>query len=365
MNKESPQKDQPASNFSHEYSALLKGLRDKIQLARVRAGLAVNREVTMLYWQVGRDILDRQKVDGWGAKVINQLAKDLRGSFPELTGFSARNLTYMRTFAEAYPDIEFVSEVPAQITWYHNCTLLDKVDDDTERIWYMSQTIRFGWSRAVLVHHIESGLYRRQGQALTNFPRTLLPTQSELAQQILKDPYNFEFLGLRDEASEHDLEHSLVRYLRKFLLELGVGFSFVGQQFHLEVGGQDFYIDLLFYHLKLRCYVVIELKAVAFQPEFAGKINFYLSAVDELLRHPDDKPSIGIVICKGKNKVVAEYSLRDMDKPIGVSSYQLTELLPESLLGILPSIEQLEAELEATYLESSEGATDRPDGEPQ
>lgn len=341
----------PTSERSDGYSEFLAGLKDRILQARVRAGLAVNRELVLLYWQVGRDILEQQASLGWGTKVIDQLAKDLRASFPDMTGFSSRNLKYMRSFEEAYPDLESVEAAPALVTWYHNCTLLDKVKDRSERIWYITQSVHHGWSRTVLVHQIESGLYRRQGQALTNFSNTLPPPQSDLAQQILKDPYNFDFLGLGEEATERDIEQTLVSFVRKFLLELGVGFAFVGQQYHLEVGGQDFYIDLLFYHLKLRCYVVIELKAVDFQPEFAGKINFYLSAVDDLLRHPDDKPSIGIILCKGKNKVVAEYSLRDTNKPIGVSSYQLTEALPELLQGNLPSIEQLESELQGIPLE--------------
>ena len=360
MTKEKQLPSNAAPGISAGYADFLKGLKERIQQARVRAGLAVNRELVMLYWQIGRDILEQQAGLGWGARVIDQLARDLRASFPDMTGFSPRNLKYMRSFAEAYPDSDFVKAASAQITWYHNCTLLDKVKDHTERSWYIAQTIQHGWSRAVLVHQIESVLYRRQGQALTNFPQTLPSIQSDLAQQILKDPYNFEFLGLGEEASERELEHTLVRYLRRFLLEFGVGFAFVGQQYHLEVGGQDFYIDLLFYHLKLRCYVVIELKAVQFQPEFVGKINFYLSAVDDVLRHPDDKPSIGIVICKSKNRVVAEYSLRDTNKPIGVSSYQLTEALPESLQGNLPSIEQLESELEGIPLEDEVGAQDSP-----
>jgi predicted nuclease of restriction endonuclease-like (RecB) superfamily len=333
------------SESSPSYTNFLQGLSERIQLARVQAGLAISRELTMLYWQIGRDILQQQVVLGWGAKVIEQLAKDLTAKFPDMKGFSPRNLKYMRAFAEAYPNAQFVQSAPAQITWYHNCTLLDKVKDQAERAWYIRQTIQHGWSCPVLVHQIESALYQRQGHALTNFSRTLPSPQSDLAQQILKDPYNFDFLGLGHEAAERELEQTLVGQVRKFLLELGVGFAFVGQQYHLEIGGQDFYLDLLFYHLKLRCYVIIELKAVEFQPEFAGKVNFYLAAVDDLIRHADDKPSIGMIICKSKNKIVAEYSLRDTNKPIGLSSYQLTEELPKSLRGNLPSIEQLESKL--------------------
>lgn len=348
----------PSSNkeeilLSDEYAKFLADLKDRVEQARIRAALSVNRELILLYWQIGRDITDRQKKEGWGAKVIGRLAKDLKSEFPDMKGFSPRNLTYMQTFAQSYVSKDFVQQFAAKIPWFHNCLLLDKISNQQEREWYIGKTIEHGWSRAILALQVESDLYRRQGKALTNFASTLPVPQSDLAQQVLKDPYNFDFLGLGQEASERDLEQTLVLHVRKFLLELGVGFAFVGQQYHLEVGDQDFYIDLLFYHLKLRCYVVIELKAVEFQPEFAGKINFYLSAVDDLLRHPDDKPSIGIILCKSKNRVVAEYSLRDTNKPIGVSSYELTEALPESLRGSLPSIEELESELETIPAEGS------------
>lgn len=289
--------------------------------------------------------MGRQQTDGWGAKVIERLSRDLRAAFPEMKGFSPRNLKYMRAFAEAYPDEQFVQQAAAQIPWFHNCVLLDKMTEPTVREWYIRQTIQNGWSRNVLVHQIESHLFERQGKAVTNFSQTLPPAQSELAQQVLKDPYNFDFLSLDKEAHERDLERGLVEQIRAFLLELGVGFAFVGSQYPLEVGGQDFYMDLLFYHLHLRCFVVIDLKATEFQPEHAGKMNFYLSAVDDLLRHPADQPSIGVILCKSENKVVAEYALRDMSKPIGVSVYQLLESLPENLQGQLPTVEALEAEL--------------------
>jgi predicted nuclease of restriction endonuclease-like (RecB) superfamily len=311
----------------------------------VRAALAVNGEVVKLYWQIGRSILERQRQYGWGAKVIDRLSADLRGAFPGMKGFSPRNLKYMRAFAEAYPEEQFVQQVVAQIPWGHNVRILDALAAPEEREWYARQTIEHGWSRNVLLHQIESGLYRRQGQALTNFERTLPAPQSELAQQLLKDPYTFDFLTLGEDALERDLERGLLERVRQFLLELGVGFAFVGSQHRLEVGGQDFYLDLLFYHLRLRCYVVIDLKVTEFQPEFAGKMNFYLSAVDEQLRHGDDEPSIGIVLCKTKNRVIVEYALRDTNKPMGVSTYQLTESLPKQLKGSLPSVEELEAEL--------------------
>lgn len=251
----------------------------------------------------------------------------------------------MRAFAATYPDEEFVQRVVAQIPWGHNLRILDAVGRPEEREWYARQTVEHGWSRGVLVHQIESGLYGRQGQALTNFERTLPAPQSELAQQLLKDPYTFDFLTLDEDALERDLERGLLEHVRRFLLELGVGFAFVSSQHRLEVGGQDFYLDLLFYHLRLRCYVVIDLKVTEFQPEFAGKMNFYLSAVDEQLRHGDDGPSIGIILCKTRNRVIVEYALQDTNKPMGVSTYQITESLPKQLKGSLPSVEEFEAEL--------------------
>ncbi|OAQ20793.1 PDDEXK nuclease domain-containing protein [Thermosulfurimonas dismutans] len=330
------------------YAEFLADLKERIRRARIKAALSANRELILRYWEIGRMVLERQKKEGWGSKVIDRLAQDLRREFPDLKGFSARNLKYMRAFAEAYPDKEFVQQVAAQIPWFHHCTLLDKVKDPAERIWYIRQTIEHGWSRNVLVHQIESGLYHRKGKAITNFDRTLPAPQSDLAQEILKDPYVFDFLGLAEDIRERELERQLIARIRDFLLELGVGFAFVGSQVHLEVGGEDFYLDLLFYHLKLRCYVVIELKTGEFKPEYAGKMNFYLSAVDDLFRHPDDRPSIGIILCKSKNKVIVEYALRDTTKPIGVSSYRLTRALPEEIKSSLPSVEELERELEGT-----------------
>ncbi len=333
------------------YDDFLSDPKTRISHAQIRAAVAVNKELVLLYWQIGRDILHRQEQQGWGAKVINRLATDLHQAFPEIKGFSSRNLKYMRAFAQAYPDEQFVQLLAAQIPWFHNCVLLDKVKDSAEREWYIKQTIQHGWSRNVLVHQIESQLYYRQGKAITNFDLTLPKPQSELAQQLLKDPYSFDFLNLGEEILERDLERALINHIRDFLLELGVGFAFVGSQYHLEVGGEDFYIDLLFYHLRLRCYVVIDLKIEEFKPEFSGKMNFYVSAVDDLLRHPDDQPTIGIILCKSKNKVIAEYSLRDMNKPIGVSVYQLRNNLPKGLQGNLPTVEQLEAELEIVDIE--------------
>jgi predicted nuclease of restriction endonuclease-like (RecB) superfamily len=328
-----------------DYDSFLKSLKERVRSSQLRASLSVNRDLVLLYWRIGRDILERQSQAGWGAKVIDLLAHDLHSEFPDMKGLSRTNLLYMRAFAEAWPDELFVQQVVGQIPWGHNIRILDYVKNASEREWYVRATIQNGWSRNVLVHQIESGHYHRQGKAATNFSRTLPAAQSELAQQVVKDPYNFEFLTLAKQAHELDLERALILHLRDFLLELGVGFAFVGSQYPLEVGGQEFRIDLLFYHVRLRAYVVIELKVEDFKPEFSGKMNFYLSAVDDLLRHPHDQPSIGIILCKSKNKVVAEYALRDLGKPVGVSEYYLAETLPKRLQESLPTIEQLEAEL--------------------
>lgn len=327
------------------YGELLENLKARIRTARVQAALAVNRELVLLYWDIGRSILERQQQEGWGAKVIERLADDLRREFPDMQGLSRRNLLYMRAFAEAYPDREFVQQVAAQLPWFHNVTILTKIKDPAEREWYLRACIEHGWSRAVLTHQIESGLYHRQGKALTNFTRTLPAPQSGLAQQLLKDPYNFDFLSTHDALLERDLHRKLIEHLRNFMLELGVGFAFVGSQVHLEVGGDDFYLDMLFYHLKLRCFVVVELKTTEFKPEYAGKLNFYLSAADDLLRHPQDNPTVGILLCKEKNRVVVEYALRDVRKPLGIAEYRLAQALPAELQGTLPSVEELEAEL--------------------
>ncbi|MBU4484003.1 DUF1016 family protein [bacterium] len=304
-----------ALSVPKDYPKFLKGLKERIRKAQVKAALSVNSKLVMLYWDIGRDILNRQKKQGWGSKVIERLSRDLKASFPHMKGFSTRNLVYMQTFARAWPRKQFTQQVAAQIPWHHNCVILDKITSPQEREWYIHAVIEYGWSRPVLVHQIEKGLYKREGKAITNFSRNLPKPQSELAQQILKDPYNFDFLNFGKDVEEKELERGLLEHLKDFLVELGVGFAFVGSQYHLEVGGDDFYIDLLFYHLRLRCYVIIELKATKFQPEYAGKMNFYLSAVDDLLCHPNDKSSIGIILCKTKNRVIAEYSLRDHTCP--------------------------------------------------
>jgi predicted nuclease of restriction endonuclease-like (RecB) superfamily len=327
------------------YQDLLAVLKGRIRTAQVRAALSVNQELVLLYWGIGKEILIRQREDGWGTKVIERLAKDLRSEFPEMQGLSPRNLGYMKAFAEAWPDESILQQLAAKLPWFHNCVLLDKVKAPSERTWYVQQAIQNGWSRNILVMQIESGLYGRQGKALTNFQSTLPPPQSDLAEQLIKDPYNFDFLTLTAEAQERDLERELLAHLRQFLIELGVGFAFVGSQYQLEVGGEDFKLDLLFYHLKLRCFVVIDLKMTPFKPEYAGKMNFYLSAVDDLLRHPDDQPSIGLILCKTKNRIIAEYALRNTATPMGISEFRHLEKLPEQLKGTLPTIEEIEAEL--------------------
>jgi predicted nuclease of restriction endonuclease-like (RecB) superfamily len=335
------------------YDTFLTDIKQRIRTAQIKAALAVNRELVLLYWQIGCEILARQHQQGWGAKVIDRLSVDLRREFPEMKGLSARNLKYMRAFAEAYPDELIVQQVVAQIPWGHNVRILDHVQAPQERLWYVQMTVEQGWSRNVLEMQIESGLYQRQGAAITNFQRTLAQPQSDLANQLLKDPYNFDFLSLGKEAHERDLEKALLDHIRQFLLELGVGFAFVGSQYHLEIGNQDFYIDLLFYHLKLRCFVVIDLKMGAFQPEFSGKMSFYVSAIDDLLRHPEDQPTIGLILCRSKNQTIVEYALRDLQKPVGVATHRLGDPLPEPLKDSLPTIEQLEAELNMLELRES------------
>ncbi|MNF39558.1 hypothetical protein D3C85_356030 [compost metagenome] len=327
------------------YGDWLADLKGRIHNAQQRATLAVNRELVLLYWQIGKDILTRQAQQGWGAKVIERLAHDLRAAFPDMKGFSPRNLKYMRAFAEAWPEAEFVQQAVAQLPWGHNLVLLDRLNTEIERRWYAAKAIEHNWSRNVLNIHIETRLLERSGTAVTNFDVNLPKPQSDLARESLKDPYRFDFLGLSDEAQEREIEHALIKHVTEFLLELGAGFAFVGRQVLLDVGGDEFFIDLLFYHLKLRCYVVIELKAGKFKPEHLGQLSFYLTAMDAQFKHPQDGPTIGLLLCKSKNKVVAEYALRDNARPIGVAEYQLVESLPAELQTSLPSIEQIEREL--------------------
>lgn len=327
------------------YAEWLAELKTRIHGAQQRAALAVNRELVLLYWQIGRDILARQAEQGWGAKVIELLAHDLRMSFPDMKGFSRANLMYMRAFADAWPDAEFVQQAVGQLPWGHNLVLLTKLKERQTRLAYAQRAIQHGWSRNVLNIHIETRLLEREGLAVTNFFAQLPAPNSDLARSTLKDPYLFDFLGVAKEADEREIESAIVQHISRFLLELGAGFAFVGRQVHLEVGGDDFYIDLLFYRLKLHCYVVVELKAGAFKPEHTGQLGFYLSAVDAQVKAPEDGPTIGLLLCKTQNRVVAEYALRDSNKPIGVAEYQLVAALPAELRTSLPSIEQIEREL--------------------
>ncbi|MBP1628349.1 MAG: hypothetical protein H6Q00_2824 [Holophagaceae bacterium] len=335
------------ADLTPSYAALLEELKGRIRTAQNRAALAVNAELVRLYWEIGRTILERQASEGWGAKVVDRLASDLKAAFPGMKGFSSRNLKYMRAFAERCPDFQIGQQPAAQLPWFHLVTLLTQVDGESERAWLASQAVQLGWSRAILQSHIKTRLFDRQGQAVTNFEARLPVAQAGLAQESLKDPYLFDFLDLGDEAMERDIETALVRHITRFLLELGAGFAFVGRQYRLEVGGEEFFVDLLFYHTRLKCYVVVELKAGAFKPEHAGQLNFYLAAVDAQVKSPEDGPTIGLLLCRTKNRIVAEYALSGIDKPVGVAEYQLVRALPEPLDTTLPAIEDIEEELSA------------------
>jgi len=328
-----------------DYITWLAELKQRIVTARSRAVLATNAEQIRLYHEIGREILVRQAEQGWGAKVIDRLAADLRAAFPDMKGLSSRNLKYMKTFARECPDLQIGQQPAAQLPWFHIVTLLTKISEPKLRDWYAVAALEQGWPRGTLAIQIKNQLHLRQGAAVTNFERRLSPPQASLATQILKDPYHFDFLGLGDEAHELDIENALIRHITRFLMELGAGFAFVGRQFRLEVAGDEFFIDLLFYHTRLKCYVVVELKAHAFKPEHAGQLNFYLAAVDAQVKVDDDRPTIGLLLCRTQNRLVAEYALSGIDKPIGVAEYQLVRALPEPLDTSLPSIEEIETEL--------------------
>ncbi len=341
---EKHQSNEPAE-LPEGYSAWLLDLKSQIHTAQQRAALAVNRELIRLYWQIGREILDRQIAQGWGARVIDRLAHDLRSSFPDMKGLSPRNLKYMRAFAGAWPESDFVQQPVAQLPWGHNIVLLTKLQQTSDRLAYAHAALTHGWSRSVLVHLIGARRLERSGKAVTNFDTVLPAEQSDLAREALKDPYKLDFLGLGRDAHEREIESALVEHVTEFLLELGAGFAFVGRQVHLQVGEEDFFLDLLFYHLRLRCYVVIELKASRFKPEHAGQLGFYMTAVDAQVKNDADGPTIGLLLCKGRDEVVAEYALRDTSRPLGVSEYQLIDSLPDDLQTALPTVEQIEREL--------------------
>jgi predicted nuclease of restriction endonuclease-like (RecB) superfamily len=337
----------PRAELPADYRATLADIKQRVSAQRLRVVTTANAAMVELYWDIGRTILDRQLNAGWGAKIIDRLSADLGAAYPDMRGFSPRNLKYMRAFAAAWPDREFVQRTVAQIQWRQNLVLLERLDDVEARVWYARRALEQGWSRDLLALQIENRAHRRHGKAVSTFARTLAPADSDMAEQIFKDPYLFDFLGTADPRRESEVEQALVDHIQRFLLELGTGFAFVGRRVHLEVGDQDFYLDLLFYHLKLRCFVVIELKTVPFDPAFVGQLNLYLSATDDLLRHPDDRPTIGLLLCRARNELVAEYALRDVDKPIGVAQWatRLVETLPADLEGSLPTIAQIEAEL--------------------
>jgi len=365
----------------NSYGNILSELKEKIRQARIRASVGINIELLQLYWEIGNTIVQQQQQEGWGTKVIDTLAKDLKAEFPDIKGFSVRNLKYMRAFAEAYPlfnklvqiqlaenqstgivqappaqleKIEpnpFVQAELAQLSWYHHTTLLDKVKDPETRFFYIQETIQNGWSRDVMVHQIEGGLHKRIGQLSNNFKNTVAPAQSELIQQLFKDPYKFDFIYLGKEAKERDLEDALVNQLTKFLLELGQHFAFLGRQYKMVLGQNEYFYDLLFYHTRLKRYIVIELKIDEFKPEYKGKMDLYLNLADDQLKQQGDEKSIGLILCKTKDGLVAEYALRDSTNPIGIAEYKINEMLPESIRGELPSIEDLETQIEKEYEE--------------
>ena len=335
------------SELPGDYAELLANLKDNIHKTRLKVVLASNSSMVLLYWDIGHGILNKQKTAGWGAKIIDRLATDLRAAFPEMKGFSPRNLKYMRAFAQAWPKHEIVQEVLAQLPWYHNIALIEKLKTEDERLWYARKAYEHGWSHNILSMQIETEAYLRQGKAQNNFSMTLPAIESDMAVQVFKDPYLFDFLGTDAPRRESELEQGLMEHVQKFLLELGQGFAFVGRQVHLEMGNQDFYLDLLFYHLKLRRYIVLEIKARKFEVGDGAQLGMYMTAVDKLLRHPEDKSTLGLLLVKEKNEILVEYALGGTNKPIGIAGWEtkLTKSLPESLQESLPTVEELEAEL--------------------
>jgi predicted nuclease of restriction endonuclease-like (RecB) superfamily len=331
---------------TNDYKRFIQEIKQRIQSAQIKAAVAVNQGLLRLCWDLAEQMVTKQKETAWGDGFIKQMSIDLQAEFPDMKGFSLSNLKYMRQWYLFFEKSQQVVGQITQIPWGHNIAIITKCKNIDEAIFYIQKTIQNNWSRAVLTHHIESGLYAREGKAITNFQTTLHDPQSDLARQTLKDPYNFDFLMLRQKHDEKELEDALINHVTRFLLELGAGFSYIGRQFRLEVDGDEFFVDLLFYHVRLHCYVVIELKTAKFKPEYAGKLNFYISAVDGILKTEQDNPTIGILICKSKNDTVVEYALKDVHKPIGVSEYSITRSLPDEFKSSLPSIEEIEAELE-------------------
>ena len=328
-----------------KYNSFLVDIKTQIKLSQQKAFNAVNQEMISLYFNIGKMIDTWQKELGWGAKVIDKLSLDILNEFPTMSGFSTRNLKLMVQFYKEYSNDEFVQPIVAQIPWTHNIILIQKIKDKNIRFWYMEQTLQNGWSKDILSLMIKSEVHNRTGNLVSNFSQILPPLESDLVQQSFKDPYRFDFLTITEPFRERELENNLIKHMEKFLIELGSGFAFVGRQYKLEIGDDEFYIDLLFYHLKLRCFIVVELKKGKFKPEYSGQVNFYCSAIDGILAHKDDKPTIGLILCQEKNEIVAEYSLKNMTQPIGISEYQLTEVLPKEFESSLPTIEEIEQEL--------------------
>ncbi|MCX6073620.1 MAG: PDDEXK nuclease domain-containing protein [Campylobacterales bacterium] len=331
-----------------DYNSFLVEIKNQIKISQQKAFSAINQEMIMLYSHIGAMIEQKQKELGWGAKVIDKLSQDILREFPNMSGFSTRNLKRMvRFFKEYKDDFEKVPLTVAQIPWTHNIILIEKIKDKKLRYWYIQKILENGWSKDVLTLMIKSEVHKREGSLVSNFKNILPPLESDLVQQSFKDPYRFDFLTITEPFREKELENSLIKHMEKFLIELGSGFAFVGRQYKLEIGDDDFYIDLLFYHLKLRCFVVVELKKGKFKPEYSGQVNFYCSAVDSVLAQKEDKPTIGLILCQEKNEIVAEYFLRNMSQPIGISEYQLTEILPKEFESCLPTIEnELKSNLE-------------------
>lgn len=328
-----------------KYNSFLVDIKTQIKLSQQKAFNAVNQEMISLYFNIGKMIDTWQKELGWGAKVIDKLSLDILNEFPNMSGFSIRNLKLMVQFYKEYSNDEFVQPIVAQIPWTHNIILIQKIKDKNIRFWYMEQTLQNGWSKDILSLMIKSEVHNRTGSLVSNFSQILPPIESDLVQQSFKDPYRFDFLTITEPFRERELENNLIKHMEKFLIELGSGFAFVGRQYKLEIGDDEFYIDLLFYHLKLRCFIVVELKKGKFKPEYSGQVNFYCSAIDGILAQKDDKPTIGLILCQEKNEIVAEYSLKNMTQPIGISEYQLTEVLPKEFESSLPTIEEIEQEL--------------------
>ncbi|MFN8578340.1 MAG: PDDEXK nuclease domain-containing protein [Candidatus Sericytochromatia bacterium] len=344
------------ANSLEVYSSILNDVKNRIRKAQIKATLSANTEMISMYFDIGKIIYDLQNKGTWGDAIIPKLSRDILNDLPEIKGFSERNINFMLQFFKEYNSeseimkqpvskLDEIKNLAVQIPWGHNIVLMQKIKDLNIRSWYIQETIVNGWSRDVLSLMIKSNLFERQGKSVTNFEKTLLPEQSDLVKQTLKDPYIFDFLTLRNNFDERELELGLIKHIEKFLIELGKGFAFVGRQYHLEIADKDFYLDLLFYHLKLRCFVVIDLKKGDFKPEYVGKMNFYCSAVDDLLKHSTDQPTIGLILCQTKDKIFAEYALRDINKPIGISEYELINSLPEDIKSSLPTIEEIEEEL--------------------